>query len=230
MTFMTGHQALLMKNNFTDSLSSLVKTLLHFDGGLTNTGLGGDSFALGGGAVINTTPADVLTGSGSLDCVASTDANTAATGAGANLGTGDFCVECWFFDSNAGTKNQFLWLLQSTSTSQTLRVYGSASATLTADASGGGPSAPEVGYSLGAWQHCAVTRSGSNWTFWMNGAVGKTWTNGTFNGGVASTNWWIGSGSSPGTGRQCRIDEFRVTVGNPRYTAPFTPSYPYPNP
>jgi Concanavalin A-like lectin/glucanases superfamily len=230
MTFMAGHQALLMRNNFIDPFAANVRTLLHFDGSLTNTGLGGDTFAFNGGGVITTTPADVLTGSGSLDCTAGTSANAAGGGNGANLGTGDFCVECFFYDPGSGAKNQFVWLLQSVSTTQTVRLYGSGAATITADVSGGGPSAPEVAYSLGTWVHAAISRSGSNWTLWINGAVAKTWTNSTFDGGASTTNWWIGSGSGGGTGRMCRIDEFRVTVGTPRYTIAFTPSYPFPNP
>jgi hypothetical protein len=128
-----------------------------------------------------------------------------------------------------GTKNQYILLIEGAATGQTVRLYGSSSLTITADVSGGGPSAPEVAYGLNTWNHVAVTRNGSNWTLWMNGVAAKTWTNGTFNGGLSTHNVWIGSGSSGGSGRQCIYDEWRLTIGTPRYTAPFTPSYPFPN-
>lgn len=230
MTFMAGHQALLMRDNLVDPLAAFVKSLLHFDGGLADSATPATSWALSGGAVVTADSGRILAGSGALDCSSSNSDRVAATSSAMNVGTGDFCVECWFFDPNAGTKNQGLWTLEGTATSQTVRVYGSASATITADVSGGGPSAPEVAYSLSTWNHIAVSRSGSNWTLWFNGVAGKTWTNGTFNGGAASTNLWVGSSSGGGSGRQCYIDEFRITVGTPRYTAPFTPSYPFPNP
>lgn len=223
-------QARLMAGGFTDEYAAFVKSLLHFDGGVDDSATPATSWALGGGAVITADGAKILAGSGALDCSSSTGDRIAATSSAMNLGTGDFCIECWFYDPNIGTKNQGLWLLEGTATSQTVRVYGSASATITADASGGGPSAPEVAYSLSTWNHIAVTRSGSNWTLWLNGVSSKTWTNGTFNGGAASTNLWVGSASGLTSGRQCYIDEFRITVGVPRYTTTFTPTYPYPNP
>lgn len=223
-------QAVLMTRNEIDPFAAFTESLLHFDGGVTDSATPAIPWALDAGAVVTTNPARILTGSGALDCSSSADDRLAATSATLNLSTGDFCIECWFYDPNIGTKNQYLWLVQSTSTSQSVRVYGSGVATITADASGGGPSAPEVNYTLNTWNHVAVTRNGSNWTVWLNGVAEKTWTNSTFNGGVASTNAWIGSGSSPGSGRQCYIDEWRVTAGTPRYTAPFSPTYPFPNP
>lgn len=223
-------QALLMVRGEVDPFASFVKSLLHLNTDLADSATPANTWTFDGGAAITAVPANVLAGAGSLSCESSTDDRITDNGTIFDLGTGDFCIECWFKDNNIGGKNQGLFLIQSVSTTQSVRVFGSAASTITADATGGGPAGPEVSYSLSTWNHIAVTRSGSNWTLWLNGTAEKTWTNGTFNGGSGSSNIWLGSLSSAGTSRQCIIDEFRLTIGTPRYTGAFSPSFPFPNP
>ena len=223
-------QALLMVRVVADPFASFVRSLLHLNTDLSDSATPATTWNTVSGAVITNTPAKVLTGGGSLDCQASSSARISASGTVFDLGTSDFCVECWFLDEIVAGRNTHLWLLQGNATGETVRVYSpTAGGELTVDANGGAPvgTAP---YARNAWQHSAVTRSGSNWTHWINGTAAQTWTNATFNTGASGTVFWLGSASSAGSGLCCIIDEFRYTVGTPRYTAPFTPSFPFPNP
>ena len=86
---------------------------------------------------------------------------------------------------------------------------------------------------LGAgWVHVALTRSGSSWTLWLNGAVEAT---GTFSGSVATAHAdltpFIGGDSFSGGGSiAAYIDDVRVTHGVSRYGGAFTPpTAPFPN-
>jgi hypothetical protein len=216
-------QALLMRGApYTDPYWAYVKTLLHFDGGVTDSSTLGLTYTLSGGAVVSAT--SPLYGSGKLDCTSSTGDRLNGTGL-FGAGTGDLCIEGWFNDPN-GTGNQYVFLYEGV-TSQTIRVYSPGIGQIAADVSGGGPGGIDA-YSYNTWTHFAITRSGNNWTFWLQGVAAKTWVNATYNAGATAT-IWIGSGSGLTSGLQCSLDEFRITIGVPRYTAPFTPSGPFPN-
>ena len=223
-------QALLMVRANVDPYAAFVKALLHLNSDFSDSATPATTWINGGsGAVITTAPADVLTGGGSLSCQSSNSDRIATGSTVLDVGTGDFCVELWFRDDDVATNGTSLWLLQGVATSQTVRVYTSGVGFITADVSAGGP-AGLVAYSFDVWHHSAITRSGSNWTHWLDGVAVQTWTNGTFNTGTSSTNFWLGAASSANTSLMCLIDEFRITVGVPRYTTAFTPTYPFPNP
>ena len=208
-----------------DPYWSFVKTLLHFDGNYIDSSTAALPYSASGAATITTSGQRY--GSGALDCTASNGANCAGGGAAAVMGSGDFCIECWFKDDNQATKNQYLWLTQDVAFANTMRIYSPSAGNLSADIAGAGP-AGSFAYSYGVWNHSALTRSGNNWTHWFNGVAAQTWVNSTYNTG-SSLNVWVGSGSSGGSGLMATIDEFRITIGVPRYTAPFTPSGPFPN-
>lgn len=208
-----------------DPYWSYVKLLLHFDGDYVDSSPVAGAYGGGGGATITTT--NQRFGSGGLDCTAGTDAEVAGGSIALAMGTGDFCIECYFKDPNTPSANTFFWFLQSASTTQTIRMFQSGGGQITIDNSGVGPGA-SVAYSYDTWYHAAVTRSGTSFTFWLNGAAALTWTNSTLNmPGIINVR--VGKSSSAGTGRRAYIDEFRLTVGVPRYTAPFTPTGPFPN-
>lgn len=204
-----------------DPYWSYVKTLLHFDGDLTDMGSGATSFGNTGGAVLSTT--NTKFGAGSLDCTASADARCFGSGNGVGIGTGDFCLELWFYDPSS-TGNQYVLLHSGT---DSIRVITDFSGGLTVDLTGVSP-VGYFSYSYASWNHLAITRSGNSWKTWLNGVEVQSWTNSTHNGG-GSASFWIGSGSSSATGMRLLIDDLRLTVGVPRYTSTFTPSGPFPN-
>lgn len=219
-------QALLMARTDLDPYWAYVKTLLHFDGGLTDSSTAGVLYSNTLGAVIDAS--NQLYGSGCLDTRADSDARCGASSSALALSTVDFCVEFWYRDTVEVENNTYFFLYEG-STSQTVRLYIPSASDILADASGGGPAGPGVSFTVNTWNHAAVTRSGNNWTQWHNGVAVKTWVNATFNGGTGTASVWFGSGSSLGTGFTGFIDEARITIGVPRYTTTFTPSGPFPN-
>jgi len=219
-------QALLMGGIRTDPLRSLVKLHLSFDNNLTDSSASGPTYAFNAGAAYATT--GQLAGSASLDCTSSTNDHVAGAGTPINPGTQDFCFEFFWKDPTGSPGNQFLMLLQGVAIGDTFRFYRNTTGFISTDIAGASPPVDVVTYTDDVWHHSAITRNGSNWTHWFNGVARQTWVNSTFNTGGGSSNIWIGSGSSGGTGLRCFIDEVRFTIGSPRYTADFTPSFPFP--
>ena len=211
---------------YVDPYWAYVRTLLHFNGNTTDESTSNVTYGNANGASINGSLQ--LDGSGCLDTRSDSNARCSGASSALALGTSNFCIEVWFKDSPEIENSSGIFLTQG-ATSQTIRLYTAGNGILTADASGGGPGAGVVGFSMGAWVHAAITRNGNNFTLWVNGAVGLTWTNSTFNGGSGATTLWIASHSSADSGFTGLLDSFRVTIGVPRYTAPFVPMTYWPN-
>lgn len=157
-----------------------------------------------------------------------------------NIQSGDFTIEAWVYPTgNSGTRamagqwdqsatGTAGWLLLLTSTAvifdfgpfSTASTMISGSATLT----------------LNAWSHIAVTRSGSTFTLWLNGASIGTATSAATatDTGVALTfaNWLSSSHTFPASGSTDfagNIGGFRITKGVARYSSAFTPpAAPFP--
>ena len=212
---------------YVDPYWAYVRTLLHFNGNTLDESTSNVSYNLANGAVIAAPGA--LHGGGCLDTTAGTDARCGGSSAALALGTGAFCIELWFKDIIAVQNNQYIFLIQNGGNSQTVRMYAPTWNGLSADCSGAGPGSGFVPFVTNTWNHAAITRNGNDWTLWINGQVGLTWFNNTFNGGVGATSLWIGCASSLGTGLTGQFDSFRLTVGVPRYTVPFNPMGYWPN-
>jgi hypothetical protein len=138
-----------------------------------------------------------------------------------NFGTGDFTVEAWVYPSQLSVD----WFIISASGSGGF-FFGYA------PSSGGygwGRTAvawdyqPATSKTSNAWQHVAVTRSGTSMRLFVNGTQqGITQTNSTaYNLGTTSTTIGSQGANYYLTGY---IDDLRITRGNARYTANFTPS------
>jgi hypothetical protein len=138
-----------------------------------------------------------------------------------NFGTGDFTVEAWVYPSQLSVD----WFIISATGSGGF-FFGYA------PSSGGygwGRTAvawdyqPATSKTSNAWQHVAVTRSGTSMRLFVNGLQqGTTQTISTsYNLGTTSTT--IGS-QGANYYLHGYIDDLRVTRGNARYTANFTPS------
>ena len=210
---------------YVDPYWAYVRTLLHFNGNLLDESTANVGYSLSGAATI--APTGQLHGSGCLSCLDS-PADRAFGGSSAlALGTGNFCIEGWFKDIITLSNNQYVFLFEAYGTGQTVRFYSPGGLQLSSDAGGGGPSG-SVPYQVNTWIHFAITRNGNNWTLWLNGAAAQTWVNSVFNGGVTGGGIWWGSGSTGGSGLTVILDSCRITIGVPRYTAPFTPMQHWP--
>jgi hypothetical protein len=203
-----------------------VSLLLHMDGSNGSTSFtdsSSNNFAISvfGDAQVSTTDPKFGTGSLTLDGGGDylrTPADTAFA-----FGTGDYTVECWVY-VNSGNGNDGLFTFGDQSTGLALSIF-SGQWTLT-NAGSGGNSMGSV--TTGAWQHLAVTRSGTSWKMFVNGTqLGSTYTDST---NFTQNQLKIGYYYDAGFAISARIDEFRVTKGVARYTANFTaPAAPFPN-
>ena len=73
---------------------------------------------------------------------------------------------------------------------------------------------------LNAWSHIAITKSGSSYTSYLNGAVNTTWTDST---SLVGTAWVTGRLQSDGYDFKGYVSNLRVVVGSVVYTGAFTP-------
>ena len=138
-----------------------------------------------------------------------------------NFGTGDFTVEAWVYPSQLSVD----WFIISASGSggfffgyaPSSGGYGWGRASVAWDYQ------PATSKTSNAWQHVAVTRSGTSMRLFVNGTQqGTTQTNSTaYNLGTTSTTIGSQGANYYLTGY---IDDLRITRGNARYTANFTPS------
>jgi hypothetical protein len=71
-----------------------------------------------------------------------------------------------------------------------------------------------------AWNHVAITRSGTTLTFWVNGVSGGTTTNST---NLSSQNVYIGGSTSGTIGVNGFLSSARIVKGTAVYTTAFTP-------
>lgn len=158
------------------------------------------------------------------------------------LGSSDFAIDCWVnFNSlqNANTfASQFdgggsnkAWFFSYNNTNNALQfTYTTDGATNIIADTGTGSFAP----TLNQWYHFALTRSGADLRFFVDGAqIGSTFNISTdiiFN---STTNFRLGCIYVAGTifssnSLEGYIDEFRFSVGTPRWISNFTPpTLPY---
>ena len=204
-----------------DSLFANVTSLTHFEdtnGSTTVTDvLGGTWSAMSGGPTISTaqykwsTSSARLTGAGTI---------TGPTGVAA-FGTQDLCIEMWaradagagtsrcLFARGSGTTSLELWI----NSGGSLVVYGNNSALISV-------AGPASIVTADVWNHYGLTRYGNVWTCWFNGVAHSTV---TYSGSLATTGTWDVGGPGAINRWIGYIDDFRLTIGNARYTAAFTP-------
>lgn len=225
-----------------DPYFSMVATLLHFDGAdgsTVFTDQKANTWSVNGSAQIDTAIKKFGTGSGLF------------LGGGACISTpyfpalsfaaNDMCAEAWVYPTNAtgGTNIGGTWY-QSIMGQQVIGSSGNSSFALAlADLkptgglfqSGniGSPITSATALTLNAWSHVAFTRSGSTVRMFINGLiVGSN----SFSGSVDSSSrlMTVGADSSFASALEGHIDELRITNGNSRYTANFTPpTEPFPD-
>ena len=203
----------------TDSLFASVTSLVHFDGthgSTTITDFIGGTWTASGGPTISTTQSKWggssvrMTGAGTV-----TGPNPATA-----FGTNNFCMEFWawadsgnivsrsLYSTGTGAGQFELWI----NSNGALALYGDSGALSIT----GGTNNLVV---ADAWNHVALTRNGNVWTIWFNGvSQGSLTLSITMSSTVA---WGLGTAGTLGAWVGY-FDDFRVTVGDARYTANFT--------
>lgn len=139
------------------------------------------------------------------------------------LGTSDLTIEAWFRPDNALSERLFFGITNGgdgnqgfevlTDNSRKVFVHAFGAYAVTDGFAGGGD------LTAGAWNHIALTRSGSLWTTWVNGNQYQTFTNG---GSVSAQTLLIGSTSSHLQYPDFYINDLRIS-NVARYSSNFTP-------
>jgi hypothetical protein len=217
----------------SDPFYSSVALLLHGDGSngsttFVDSGPDARTVAVSGSAVIST--ADSKFGGASIHFPGSDpDSGLEVAGnADFDFGTGDFCLELWV-KGNVTNQNQSplaaanfsestgpWWLVTCTPSGpgiQFSHTVGGSTSTL---------SAPSTNVHNNAWNHIAVTRDGSTLRLFVNGAL---ITSGSAAGAIGRADTAVSLGFSGNFGPSFfgYIDDVRITKGQARYTAAFTP-------
>jgi hypothetical protein len=168
----------------------------------------------------------VTGGSGYFD--GSGDYLTVANNSAFDFAGGDFTIEGWFYRQAAVTQRIIAKRATGTGFGPFLiAIGGSGQVSFFASFNGttnGLTLNSSVSANLSEWNHFAVTRSGSSWTLWLNGASVATNTNASSL--VANTDAVsIGVGSADGTSGIYTgyLADIRFVKGTAVYTSAFTP-------
>jgi len=163
--------------------------------------------------------------------------NNASLSPNLSLGTSNFCIEAWgyWLSFNEGSFGAPLMSFGGGSGTQFM-IRASKTAASVSNANyyfiNSNTFIPSAGFSSGvsggtiylnSWNHIAVTRQGSTFRLFVNGALVNTQTDsGSYN--TAYTNVNIGADTDPNSGRMSGyIAGARVVTGNAVYTTAFTP-------
>jgi hypothetical protein len=140
------------------------------------------------------------------------------TASSVTLGTSDFTIEVWIYPSSV-TDYQAL-ISQGDTDSTGCFVFGLSGSVLYLTADGSTRYFGSVSIAANQWTHIAVTRSGSTYTFFVNGVLDGT---ATYDLNHTETPFKIGRGYDGILNYSGYMDELRVTMGVVRYASAFTP-------
>lgn len=162
----------------------------------------------------------VIGGSGYFD--GSGDYLSTSGGTATAMGTGDFTWEVFVYVPAATTYQTFI---ETRSTpgpgANDGFFFGLSNGTLTPiiyTTSTLASSTKDI--TAGSWNHVAVTRSGTNLTFWINGVSGGTTTNST---NLSSQPVYIGNSTTTSVALTGFLSNVRMVKGTAVYTTAFTP-------
>lgn len=207
-----------------------VAALLHFDGADGSTSfvdVTGRTWSIATGAPTIST-AQSLAGGSSLDLDPTDAISSSGFAIPAPSGTdGDFCIE--FFARHSGTNGRSLLTLYGDSAALLGYLYfnGTTSLKLTISGAGGFSGS----FYSSTWAHVAIARSGTTLRFFIDGVQAGA----DFTTSLAATSATIRLGedaniTGPGAGVDGNVEDFRVTIGEARYTTNFTPpDAPFPD-
>jgi hypothetical protein len=199
------------------------KTLLNFTNGAIFDNAMMNNLETVGNAQISTSVFKFGTGSLAFD--GSGDYLVAANTPNISIATGDFTIEFWLYWNSVAGQADIVSSRPNTSAQTGYVIYLGTNYFGFVMSSNGSSwdfnQAPAFTWSSGTWYHCAVTRSGSNIRYFVNGTqVGNTY---TYLNSIAQTNPLVVGGSPGGNYLNGYIDDLRVTKGYARYTSNFTP-------
>src|SRR5258706_5228902 len=211
-----------------------VVALLHCDGSnasTTFTDVKGHTFTANGNAQISTTQSKFGSASGKFDGTGDSIALSSASDF--NLGTGDFTIEAWIYPDSISTY-RYIVCKHNTNVVKGFEFgINITTGTLFFDATSDN-SSYQVAFNsssaitLNVWQHIAIVRSGSTWTFYINGvAAGSTTSSITI---LDNSEYLVVGAADNGTGGTGTagngqysfsgyIDDIRITKGIARYTS-----------
>lgn len=225
------------QNNFDPAL----KLLLHGDGTNGSTATSDSSLyakvlASNGSAQVST--AQSRFGSGSLYFNGSNSYFSEANDPDFVFGTGDFTIEFFMFLPIAWTSEPYCsgvvgqklddnhsgWVIyrDPNTPAQVRARIGAGTGSIDLNSS----TTP----STGVWQHWALTKHSGVCTWWVQGVADAS---GACTAPLNDTagSFWLGKSQTWGGSLNAYIDDLRITKGQARYTANFTPpSQPFPNP
>ena len=211
--------------------------LLHMDGSnlstnFTDNGVNALTITANGNTKISTAQSKFGGASGLFD--GSGDYLSVASASALNI-SGDFTIELW---ANPNNNNDMILLSSSTDTNvQIFRLNEGGAGTLSCYVRGPMDYGTQVftpspaSITVGAQQHLAISRSGSNTRLFKDGTqIGSTNTSWTGSFSINVIGKFFFEGSPYGYDYNGYIDELRVINGTALYTANFTPpTGPFPN-
>lgn len=136
------------------------------------------------------------------------------------MGTGDFCIECWLYPVRAATETPVYRGLGISGTTQGLSLDGSRVTYV------GGPNITSTNnYVLNQWNHIAATRTAGTLRLFLNGVLQGTVSDTTNYNLAASLTLGNREPNHPYANYPFKgyISNFRVVKGNSVYTSSFTP-------
>jgi hypothetical protein len=206
----TSNSVLLISDPYFSSVS----LLLNGDT-LTDLSSSPKTITNNGSVTVNTTTKKYGTGS-----MAFSGSNylTANAGSLVAMGTGDYTVEFWFYQTSVpgnqaqmfDTRNAYLnGIIVANGTNRAPYFYSGNSYVISS-----------VITNLNQWYHIAAVRSGTTMTMYLNGVnVGSA----TSTDNIVGTNCYIGQSYDLYQATFGYIDDLRITKGVARYTSNFTP-------
>ena len=231
------HRPAVLRARPIDPYFSKVGLLLHFDGSdgsPTFVDQIGHAVTAGGSAQIST--AAPVFGSGSALLNGSTDYLSIADVADLEFGSLDHTIECWLTPTttlNGSTAQKVIACKWGASTPNLAWLLGYDTGTLNYNISNNISSPAASGaitLTAGVPVHVAACRAGTTLYMLAGGALLGTASVGSL--GISDTTQAINIGRK-GNGAaymDCRIDEFRITIGVARYTAAYAvPTGPFPD-
>ena len=158
---------------------------------------------------------------------------TVASAANLEMGSSDFTIECFYYPTVVATATYPLIAKRATGSYQGFNLAAQNTGALlpafysTVDGSTWGVAmVSTLAVIPYAWNHVAVTRSGTTWTMWVNGQKSVTT---TLAGTMTATSSGVSIGASSATGESpangsSLISNVRIIKGTALYSVPFTPS------
>jgi 3D (Asp-Asp-Asp) domain-containing protein len=158
---------------------------------------------------------------------------TVASAANLEMGSSDFTVECFYYPTVVATATYPLIAKRATGSYQGFNLAAQNTGALlpafysTVDGSTWGVAmVSTLAVIPYAWNHVAITRSGTTWTMWVNGQKSVTT---TLAGTMIATSSGVSIGATSATGEapangSSLISNVRIIKGTALYSVPFTPS------